>query len=95
MDVRCTETVNLSKPERRLPAIFLRGRQGLRPEHVHVRKMAPLSPIFEGRCRRGAHERTVLGFTSYILHIRIWIIRWSIGQAPTAIVRLGGPAAIS
>jgi hypothetical protein len=45
----CTETVNLSKPGRRLPAMFHRGRQGLRPGHVHVQEMAPLSLIFEGQ----------------------------------------------
>jgi hypothetical protein len=27
--------------------MFQRGRQGLRPEHFHVREMTPLSPIFE------------------------------------------------
>jgi hypothetical protein len=44
--------------------MFQRGWQGLRPEHVHVREMTPLSPIFEER-GRGADERTVPGFTSF------------------------------
>jgi len=29
--------------------MFQRGRQGLRPGHVHVQEMAPLSLIFEGQ----------------------------------------------
>jgi hypothetical protein len=47
MGVRCTETVNLSKPERRLPAIFLRGRQGFDPNTFMFGKWRRCHPFLK------------------------------------------------